>query len=165
MCKSMSAMLLIVAVSLFMCVLWASLITITDDKGVWIQMGTTTLRNGLELVPLNERIVIGQYIRPDMSESYFVDMLESWWWCLQTLTSEGYGVPWAPVTDGGKMVAVIAALAGTIILALPIAVVGVTFDDEWVKQVRADHTSPHLSHNPLRRAHSCDVNMNAHFSL
>ena len=55
---------------------------------------------------------------------------------MQTLTSEGYGVPWAPVTEGGKVVAVIAALAGTVILALPIAVVGVTFDDEWVKQAK-----------------------------
>ena len=36
----------------------------------------------------------------------------------------------------GKIVAVIAALFGTIILALPIAVVGVTFDDEWVKQAK-----------------------------
>ena len=34
------------------------------------------------------------------------------------------------------MVSVIAALSGTIILALPIAVVGVTFDDEWVKQAK-----------------------------
>ena len=43
-----------------------------------------------------------------------------------------------PITDGGKIVAVIAALSGTVILALPIAVVGVTFDDEWVKQAKVN---------------------------
>ena len=90
------------------------------------------------------------------------DMLESWWWCLQTLTSEGYGGIWAPVTEGGKVTAVIAALFGTIILALPIAVVGVTFDDEWVKQVRllrppaalceSLHTSPPRAANDRQRS-------------
>lgn len=57
--------------------------------------------------------------------------------CLQTLTSEGYGVPWAPITYPGQLVSMITALVGTIVLALPIAVVGLTFDEEWAKQAKA----------------------------
>ena len=73
---------------------------------------------------------------------------------------EGYGVPWAPVSPTGKIIAIFAALFGTIILALPIAVVGVTFDDEWVKQAKinkfAVSRSPHYNAPtaPLPFAHT-----------
>ena len=118
--------------------MWSSAIVITEDKGFFVPEpeGYPRLDGASHRPPSAARPVIGQYIREDGSTSYFADMIEAWWWCLQTLTSEGYGVPWAPVTEGGKVVSVIAALSGTIILALPIAVVGVTFDDEWVKQAK-----------------------------
>ena len=104
---------------------------------------------------------IRQYIREDGTPSFFSDVFEAWWWCLQTLTSEGYGVPWAPVSPTGKIIAIFAALFGTIILALPIAVVGVTFDDEWVKQAKINKfavsaTQPHSNapQQPLPFAHT-----------
>ena len=42
-----------------------------------------------------------QYRREDGSVSYFAIMGEVWFWCLQTLTSLGYGVPWAPIAYAG----------------------------------------------------------------
>lgn len=42
-------------------------------------------------------------------------------------------MPWVPITWPGKVVGVMAALLGTIVLALPIAVIGMHFDDEWGK--------------------------------
>ena len=48
-----------------------------------------------------------------LPRSRLAAMFEIWWWCLQTLTSEGYGVPWVPITDTGKVLAVAVALVGT----------------------------------------------------
>jgi hypothetical protein len=125
--KSLPAMALIAAFSIFMCILWASIMMVTQDAGTFTPD-----------YQLNPNGLQGQYLRTDGSVSYFADIFEGWWWCLQTLTSLGYGVPWAPVTDEGKGISILAALAGTVVLALPIAVVGVTFDDEWVKQAKVN---------------------------
>lgn len=125
--KSLPALALIAAFSIFMCILWASIMGVTGDVGKF--------QPDYALDPSGKQ---GQYIREDGSVSYFSDMFEGWWWCLQTLTSLGYGVPWVSVTDFGKGVSIMAALAGTVVLALPIAVVGVTFDDEWVKQTKVN---------------------------
>ena len=69
-----------------------------------------------------------------------------------------------PITDGGKIVAVIAALSGTVILALPIAVVGVTFDDEWVKQAKTNRFASEscvFEYNAVTRSGTRHVNMKA----
>jgi len=67
----------------------------------------------------------------------FAHVFEAWWWCLQTLTSLGYGTPWVPITIIGQFCAMATALIGTVVLALPIAVVGQNFDEEWNKQAKA----------------------------
>jgi len=137
--KSIPAMVLIGCVSIISCVTWASAIIVTSESGVFYNESTPVLhivynRSGLTWreQPMSEPW--GETRRIDASISMFADMMEAWWWCLQTLTSEGYGVPWVPIMEDGKIMSIMAALFGTIILALPIAVVGVTFDDEWVKQ-------------------------------
>ena len=72
------------------------------------------------------------------------------------------GVPWVPISEAGKIIAIGAALAGTIILALPIAVVGVTFDDEWAKKMKMNQFigrscvaeyNPHLPRSPTISHH------------
>ena len=142
---------------------------VTPDTGGtenFLPIGYSPMQGPITPAAATEVVIppLGQYIREDGTPSFFSDVFEAWWWCLQTLTSEGYGVPWAPVSPTGKIIAIFAALFGTIILALPIAVVGVTFDDEWVKQAKINKfavsaTQPHThssttalffcSHSPL----------------
>jgi len=126
--KSFVAVLMIVTFAILTCIVCSSLMhTIaTDEKGKW-----TAYPEPAVCEAPSGRCDRGMYRRDDKSTSYFANMGEVWWWCLQTLTSEGYGVPWVPISLLGKLIGVIAALLGTIVLALPIAVIGMHFDDEW----------------------------------
>ena len=58
--------------------------------------------------------VLRRYLRADGSSSAFFEMWECWWWCLQTLTSLGYGTPWAPLSLPGQVIAIATALVGTV---------------------------------------------------
>ncbi|KAK3236705.1 hypothetical protein CYMTET_53170 [Cymbomonas tetramitiformis] len=62
--------------------------------------------------------------------SPFVSIPSSFWWCMVTLMTVGYGDLY-PVTGPGRLVAVIAMLASILILALPISVIGTNFDNKW----------------------------------
>jgi len=116
--KSGSAMALILTFALLNCVLWASLMNATTEVGQYSAANQ-------------------QYARMDGEVSMFAHVFEAWWWCLQTLTSLGYGTPWVPITIIGQFCAMATALIGTVVLALPIAVVGQNFDEEWNKQAKA----------------------------
>jgi len=122
--QSGSAMALIATFTILNCVLWASLMMATPEVGKWEQ---------------GVNISGGEYLRVDGTNSPFARTMEGWWWCLQTLTSVGYGVPYAPMEELGKITSMITALVGTVVLALPIAVVGLTFDDEWNKQAKVNN--------------------------
>ena len=132
--QSGSAMALIATFTILNCVLWASLMMATPEVGKWEQ---------------GVNISGGEYLRVDGTNSPFARTMEGWWWCLQTLTSVGYGVPYAPMEELGKITSMITALVGTVVLALPIAVVGLTFDDEWNKQAKVNNFQVPL----CRRAH------------
>jgi len=116
--QSGSAMMLIASFTIINCVLWASLMMSTPELGKW--------DGDLQV-----------YVRIDGTASLFSRMTDVWWWCLQTLTSVGYGSP-CSIEELGKVTSMITALVGTVVLALPIAVVGLTFDDEWSKQAKTN---------------------------
>lgn len=59
----------------------------------------------------------------DSSPTSFVSNLMGWYWCVQTLTSVGYGDIF-PLTLAGRVVAVFATIGGLITLALPITIIG-----------------------------------------
>uniref|UniRef100_A0A7S2IQL4 Ion transport domain-containing protein n=1 Tax=Haptolina brevifila TaxID=156173 RepID=A0A7S2IQL4_9EUKA len=120
--KSGSAMVLILTFAILTCVLWASLMFATLEVGSYDPTAQ-------------------QYAREDGGVSTFAHVWEVWWWCLQTLTSLGYGMPWTPVTTLGKLCAMATALLGTVVLALPIAVVGQNFDEEWNKMTKSSQFS------------------------
>jgi len=140
--KSFVAVLMIVTFAILTCIVCSSLMFSTNEIGDYKKYvppsgSISDTVTGCDSPSGCDR---GMFRREDNSPSYFANMGEIWWWCLQTLTSEGYGVPWVPISTFGKMIGVMAALMGTIVLALPIAVIGMHFDDEWSKN-RKEHAS------------------------
>jgi len=66
----------------------------------------------------------------------FISIPHSFWWCIVTLTSVGYGEQ-VPYTWSGKIVASAAMVLGIMIMALPVSVIGTNFQAVFV-QFRKD---------------------------
>jgi len=71
-----------------------------------------------------------QYVREDGSPSPFESIPSSLWWTIVTMTTVGYGDQY-PVTDMGKVVAVLTMFCGLVVLSLPITIIGANFDLEY----------------------------------
>eukprot|EP01063_Lacrimia_lanifica_P020403 TRINITY_DN27716_c0_g1_i1.p1 TRINITY_DN27716_c0_g1~~TRINITY_DN27716_c0_g1_i1.p1 ORF type:complete len:719 (+),score=213.27 TRINITY_DN27716_c0_g1_i1:81-2237(+) len=65
-------------------------------------------------------------------ESTFQSIPESLWWAIVTTTTVGYGDS-SPHTGFGKVVASCTMIFGILFSAMPIAIIGSTFTDEWEK--------------------------------
>ena len=90
------------------------------------------------------------YFRANGDRARFLDFGTAWWWCLQTLTSVGYGDLF-PLTPAGYVIGSLAAVVGTIVLALPITIIGATFDEEYEKARKKRHFEA-LARLPLQRS-------------
>jgi len=64
-----------------------------------------------------------------VSKSPFQSIPQSFWWCIVTLTTVGYGDTY-PVTYGGQIVGSISMLIGLVMLALPLSIIGTNFIEE-----------------------------------
>lgn len=56
----------------------------------------------------------------------YTSIASSFWWCVVTMSTVGYG-DMTPVTLPGKIVGCVTMLTGTLVLALPISVIGTNF--------------------------------------
>lgn len=61
----------------------------------------------------------------------FKSIPDSFWWCMVTLMTVGYGDA-VPETPLGRLIATMTMLASIIILALPISVIGTNFTSQWI---------------------------------
>ena len=64
------------------------------------------------------------------------------WWCIVTMTTVGYGDMY-PTTGIGKIIAVPTMLAGILIFALPITVIGSNYETAYHNEVRSRVVSGH----------------------
>jgi hypothetical protein len=119
--KSAVPFLMLVSFVLILAILCSSLM-LSAEKGTYVNV--------------HENATYRNYYRVDGSTSSFASFWFVAWWCIQTLTSEGYGDD-APITDAGKVVATLTAVSGMFLLALPITIIGANFDEEYERSQRA----------------------------
>lgn len=67
--------------------------------------------------------------------SPFQSIPQSFWWCIVTLTTVGYGDTY-PVTYQGQAVGTITMLLGLVMLALPLSIIGTNFIEERANMIK-----------------------------
>ena len=75
------------------------------------------------------------YLTADGEESPFLSIPASFWWCIITMTTIGFGDV-VPVTTLGKLVAAAASVTGVLMLAIPISVITASFATEHSKATK-----------------------------
>eukprot|EP00004_Rigifila_ramosa_P022111 TRINITY_DN5985_c0_g1_i1.p1 TRINITY_DN5985_c0_g1~~TRINITY_DN5985_c0_g1_i1.p1 ORF type:complete len:693 (-),score=170.57 TRINITY_DN5985_c0_g1_i1:2-1786(-) len=70
------------------------------------------------------------WVRHDGSLSPYQSIIHSFWWCIVTMMTVGYGDD-VPVTWGGKVIGGVTMLSGLLIVAFPVSIIGVNFSSEW----------------------------------
>lgn len=73
------------------------------------------------------------WYRNDGTVSPYQSIPSTFWWCLVTITTVGYGDTY-PVTWPGKCVAVCTMICGIFVLAFPITLFGLHFNDIWKEE-------------------------------
>jgi len=110
------------ALQLFCCLLVGVLVVFSSgiylfERGTWVEAEEKYFRD--------DPVTGVQESNP----SPFQSIPQSFWWCIVTLTTVGYGDMF-PYTDLGKIFAVITMLVGLVMLALPLSIIGTNFIEE-----------------------------------
>jgi len=71
----------------------------------------------------------------EKGRSPFQSIPQSFWWCIVTLTTVGYGDAY-PITYGGQIVGAVTMLLGLVMLALPLSIIGTNFIEERANMIR-----------------------------
>ena len=81
--------------------------------------------------------LVGGNDQVEQFPSPFQSIPQSFWWCIVTLTTVGYGDMY-PYSVEGKIVGVLTMLVGLIMLALPPSIIGTNFIEERNIMVSGD---------------------------
>ena len=88
--------------------------------------------------------------------AWFLSTVRTWWWGLVTLTGVGYGDTY-PMHAPGRIIAVVAAMVGVIIVAVPIEVIGRYFISHYKRFTYSRLIEDHCEVNSalsMERLHS-----------
>ena len=81
--------------------------------------------------------------------SQFQSVIDAMWFVVATTTTVGYGDR-VPVTNSGKIAGVVTIYGGVILLALPLSIIGGTFNDIYYKKkYERDAKKELLKHNAM----------------
>jgi len=124
---ALPALMTLFFVSTLMCVLFASVLVFAESS--WYS---------LDFAP--DEYPKGVYVRPTVDGysrevSPFTSVPYAFWWFFVTTTTVGYGDDY-PTTTSGRIVAIFAFYLGIVLLALPLSIVGQSFNKfypDWVK--------------------------------
>jgi len=124
----MTVLLILIALFFFGTFIWFC------EKGEWVPYGDDRLQYNIDQSE-------GCWMRLARDEltwerSPFDSIPSAFWWTFVTISTVGYGDQ-VPYTTEGKLVASIAMLYGTVILGLPLFVVGATFGQEYDRLMKA----------------------------
>jgi len=127
---ALPALVIVFLVKMLMCVLIASFVVFAERSDYSVDSKF-----------VDSGYPYGLYVRPTMDgyavePSPFRSILYAFWWFFTTATTVGYGDDY-PTTAGGRVVGVVTFYTGIILLALPVTIVGGSFNKyypEWLKE-------------------------------
>jgi len=126
---ALPALVILLFMSLLACVFFASCIFFAETSNFSVEASVL------------EKFDKGMYMRPTFNgygqePSPFESIPYAFWWYFSTATTVGYGDDY-PTTGMGRIIALFVFITGVILLAMPITVVGGSFNkyyDDWAKR-------------------------------
>jgi len=76
------------------------------------------------------QLVYITYDGQEWSDEMYESIPDSFWWCIVTFTTVGYGDKY-PRTTWGRVVCAVTMFCGIFFLAMPLTIVGSSFSDAW----------------------------------
>ena len=103
------------------------------------------------------------WIRDDGTISPFQSIPHTFWWCMCTLTTVGYGDD-VPTSSAGKVVAGITILTGVFVMAFPVILISYNYSEMTQRNELsyASHLStpsPSPTHTPTPFTESCTADV------
>jgi len=121
------------------------------ERGEWSDASQQYFRTS-EMDSYGGADVINRLPPEGTGPSPFQSIPHSFWWCMVTLTTVGYGDV-VPVTHVGQVVGGITMLVGLVMLALPLSIIGTNFIEEEIlfKELEHEEAQRYITKDPKDR--------------